>query len=100
MQVKLVEEHAGVNEATPIESGPVNVDLEVVTKSTWNLNRCNDVLLNRSTKKFGSPAGGLVAPSRSEGNNENSVVFVKQTATAEVPSNMAARLYAHALAPA
>ena len=58
------------------------------------------MVLNRATKKLGSPTGGRVAPSRSDGKKENSVVLVKQTTVAEVPTNMAERLYAHAFAPA
>ena len=38
MQVR-AGEHAGVNPATLIVVGPVNLELLGVTKSTWNLNR-------------------------------------------------------------
>ena len=99
MQVN-VDEHAGVNPGTVIMVGPLNLELLGVTKSTWNLKRCNVVVLNRSTKKLGSPAGGRVAPSRSDGRKENSCVLVKHTADAEVPANMAERLYAQDFAPA
>ena len=77
---------------TAIVMGPVNLELVGVVKSTWNLKRCSAPVLNRSTKKFASPAGGKVAPSRSEGNNVNSFVFVmKQMALAVAPANIAER---------
>src|SRR5258708_25544194 len=94
-----VAAQAWVKDVTAIATGPVNLELLEVVKSTWNLKRWSALLLNRSRKKFGSPNGGAVAPSRSDGKNENSVVFVKQMAVAAVPASMAERLYAHALAP-
>src|SRR6266851_1119000 len=98
MQVPVAAQ-AWVKDVSAIAMGPMNLELLGVAKSTWNLKRCSAVPLNRSTKKFGSPTGGAVAPSRSDGKNENSVVFVKQMAFASVPANMAVRRKAQALAP-
>src|SRR5438270_13430359 len=101
MQVYVaLELHAGVNPGTVMIVGPLNRELLGVAKSTWNLKKCSVVVLNRSAKKLGSPAGGRVAPSRSDGKNEPSWLLVKQIAVAALPASIAERLYAYAFAPA
>src|SRR5258708_8409156 len=52
--------------ATGMTVGPVKVELAGVAKSTWNLKRFR-LLDPKNTRKFGSPAGGAVVPSRSAG---------------------------------
>src|SRR5260370_23815153 len=94
-----VAAQAWVNDVTAIAVGPVNLELLGVVKSTSNRKRWSALVLNKSTKKFGSPVGGAVAPSRSEGKNENSLGFVKQMAVAALPANIAERRYAHTFAP-
>jgi len=61
--------------------GPVNVELFGFAKLTWNLQRCSAPSTSRFMRKFGEPAGGAVAPSRSDGRRLYSVVArLKQTA--------------------
>src|SRR5262252_1860242 len=64
-----VVRHGDVNGATPaIEVGPTSVEFCVLTKSTcifqmFNAPDAGSTLM----RKFGEPAGGAAAPSRSEG---------------------------------
>src|SRR5205807_9341294 len=68
----------GVKAVTGMTVGPVNVEFPGVAKSTWNLNRLR-LLLPKNTRKLGDPAGGAVAPSRSEGSNPPTVEDRKST---------------------
>src|SRR5262245_26307739 len=58
-----------VNGATPaIEIGPTNVELFVLAKSTCIFHSCRAFEAGSMLmRKFGEPAGGAVAPSRSDG---------------------------------
>src|SRR3954469_11769281 len=92
--------HASVKPAIGITVGPVNVLRVGVAKSTWNLNRLSELVVAMPMKKFGDPAGGAVAPSRSEGRRLATLEGCwKQTWVAGAPASMAVRLYAHASAP-
>src|SRR5437899_12918064 len=100
-----VKAHASVKEFTVSVAGPVKVELLGVVKFTWNLNRSSVVVVNSSRKKFGSPAGGAVLPSRSLGRNEKSIALGrlgiirwKQTAFALSPASMWLRLWPQTLA--
>ena len=50
----------------------MNVELLGVVKSTWNLKRLSELEDASSRKKLGSPAGGGMDPSRSEGKKDMS----------------------------
>src|SRR5216684_8894189 len=90
---------ASVKAATGILIGPVNVELAVFAKSTWNRKTFSE-LLPKLTKKLGDPAGGAVTPSRSEGSRLATLdACWKQTIVAAAPLSIAVRLNAQALAP-
>src|SRR6266851_4864937 len=95
--------HGAVNGATPgIEVGPKKVEFLGFAKSTWNFQRFKVLDAGSMFKrKFGEPAGGGVAPSRSEGKRlANALESWKHTnAGAATPLNMATRSHAHASAP-
>src|SRR5437867_3503420 len=95
--------HGAVNGATPgMEIGPKKVEFLGFAKSTWNFQRFNaPVAVSTFMTKFGEPAGGAIAPSRSEGSRlANALVSWKHTnAGAATPCVMAMRSHAHVSAP-
>src|SRR5437899_1953503 len=86
--------------ATEIAVGPVKVELLGLLKSTWNLKRFNVLGAEKVRKKFGSPAGGAVVPSRSEGNRLATLEPCwKQTMLAAPPLSINGRSKAQGFAP-
>jgi hypothetical protein len=57
---------ASLKAATLKEVGPIKVEFAGVVKLTWNFHRFRR-FVPKLSKKFGEPAGGTVAPSRSDG---------------------------------
>ena len=90
---------AAANEFTPIDVGPVNVELAGVVKFTWNLQSRNE-FVPKFTTNSGEPLGGAVAPSRFEGSSEPKLEeVVKQTCEAAVPAIIALRFIAQTSEP-
>src|SRR5436189_5019710 len=91
---------AGANEATAMPVGPVSVVFAGVAQSAWNLQRLR--LLNpKLIIRFGVPAGGGVAPSRSLGRTPpKAVESWKHCCVAAAPVSILARSKAHSLEPA
>src|SRR6476661_8060247 len=87
-----------VNGATPaLDVGPVKVEFCGLVKLTWNFQR-NSALEPGSTlmTKLGEPAGGCVAPSKSEGSQLAYVEFTEvklkcTSAGADAPASIALR---------
>src|ERR1043165_7965033 len=80
--------HAGVNAATERLVGPVIVVFAGVVQSTWNFQSCN-WLVPKLSMKFGSPVGGAVGPSRSEGRTDPYVLLsVKHCWVAAWPASI------------
>src|SRR6266516_4780925 len=80
--------HAGVNPATEMVLGPVNVEFAGVAKSTWN-RHARRAFDPKSSRVFDSPAGGEVDPSRSEGSRlPNDELSWKHTWMALFPAIM------------
>jgi hypothetical protein len=91
---------AGVNGATGMLSGPVSVVLAGVVKSTWNFHSWRE-LLPKLRRKFGEPAGGRVAPSRSAGRTPPKLELSwKHCMVAAAPLSNAPRSRAQTFAPA
>ena len=92
-----------VNAATPgREFGPVRVELLGAVKSTWNFHRFSAfAVVSTFMRKFGAPAGGGVAPSRSEGKRLSKALesWKHTRAGAAEPVNIALRSNAHASGP-
>src|SRR5437763_13580955 len=81
--------------------GPANVELAGVPKSTWNWNtaRLSAPAPSEETRS-GEPAGGGVAPSRSDGSRlATSVGASNETEVAGCPASMPDRARAATLAP-
>src|SRR5438128_9884972 len=90
---------AGVKAATARFVGPASVEFAEVAKSTWNFQRFSE-LVPKLRKKLGDPAGGGVAPSRSEGKRLSMLEFNwKHCAVAASPASICARSNAHTPAP-
>ena len=60
--------------ATRMNVGPVSVEFDELTKSTWNFQRTKLFEFHSSNNGFGAPEGGGVVPSRSEGRRLRSAV--------------------------
>src|SRR5258708_12330420 len=93
--------HSSLKGATPIKVVPEKLELVGLAKSTWNRKRFRWVESARSTKKLGSPSGGGVLLSTSEGNRLPTLLGCwKQMDVAEFPVSIFVRSYAPAIAPA
>src|SRR5260370_9575136 len=93
--------HRAVKGATPIKVGPEKLELVGVAKSTWNWKRFRWVESARSTRKLGSPGGGGVLLSRSEGNRLPTLLGSwKQMDVAEFPASIFVRPYPQPSTPA
>src|SRR6186713_2183442 len=85
-------EHAGVNDATGMLTGPVSVVFAVFAQSTWKRQRFSE-FVPKFTRKFGVPAGGAVEPSRSDGSTPPKLdESWKHCCVAAAPVSMALRL--------
>src|SRR5689334_10579220 len=93
--------HAGLNESTGIDKGPVNVEFPAFAQSTWNCQRLS-ALEPKLRNGFGAPAGGGVEPSRSDGSRPpNALLSWKHCWVADVsPTSILARSIAQTLLPA
>src|SRR5216684_3838263 len=90
---------ASLNVATARLVGPVNVELFVFVKSTWNFQRLSEFVPKFRKNSF-EPAGGAVAPSRSAGSNPPKLELSwKHTAVAALPARIAALFNAQARPP-
>src|SRR5712692_10174163 len=92
--------HASVNAATGMLRGPTSVVLAALAKSTWNFHSLSE-FEPKLKRKFGEPAGGAVAPSRSEGSTPPKLELSwKHCCVAAAPASMEVRSKAQSLAPA
>src|SRR5258708_24583969 len=90
---------AVANAATGTLVGPVSVVLAVFTQSTWNFHRLSE-FVPKFSRKFGEPAGGAVALSRSEGRTPpKALVSWKHCCVAGCPLSIDVRSKAHSLLP-
>src|SRR5215831_8085523 len=91
--------HAGENAATEMFVGPAIVVFAGVVQSTWNFQSCN-VLVPKLRRKFGSPLGGGVGPSTSDGRIEPKVLLsVTHCCVAAWPASIFVRSNAHTCGP-
>src|SRR5437588_556377 len=93
--------HASVNAAVARLVGPANVEFDGVAKSTWKSNSASVLALAPSASTwFGAPAGGAVAPSRSDPSSPPMVfAVVNETDRAGLPASMLARSRAETSPP-
>ncbi len=90
---------AALNAATGMLVGPVNVVLAGFAQSTWKLHRLSE-LVPKLSMKFGEPAGGAVALSRSAGRTPpKALESWKHCCVAACPASIDVRSKAQSLAP-